>query len=191
MSHFDLVVAMTGICLKTANGPMSGHEAPRERHSAKLPDQLWLNRMEKSVTYVTNAEQKGLAPDPVGSPAACQPGVFLPDPYPDAATRSRGRMPGMDEPPVLEHDRSWRTAVWALRVGFVALVVAIVGLIVMLSGSTPWVLGVGEISWLIAAVVALGGFFWARHLLPKPRPGFWSMRFMLIHDSVHSRSRRP
>jgi hypothetical protein len=72
--------------------------------------------------------------------------------------------------------------------GFVALVVVIAGLIVMLLGSTPWVLGVGEITWFFAAVVALGSFFWARHLLPKPRPGFWSMRFMLIHDSVHGRS---
>ena len=94
----------------------------------------------------------------------------------------------MDEPVELQHDGHWRTAVWALRVGFVALAVVAAGLIMMLLGSTPWVLGVGEISWLIAAVVALGGFFWARHLLPEPRPGFWSMRFMLIHDSVHGRS---
>jgi hypothetical protein len=94
----------------------------------------------------------------------------------------------MDEVPELESGGYWRTAVWALRVGFAALAIVIVGLIVMLLGSTPWVLGVGEISWIIAAVVALGGFIWARHLLPKPRPGFWSMRFMLIHDTVHIRS---
>jgi len=58
----------------------------------------------------------------------------------------------------------------------------------MWSGSTPWVLAVGEISWLTAAFVALAGFLWARHLLPTPRPGFWSMRFMLIHDTVRARS---
>jgi hypothetical protein len=79
----------------------------------------------------------------------------------------------MDEVPELESGGYWRTAVWALRVGFAALAIVIVGLIVMLLGSTPWV---------------LGGFIWARHLLPKPRPGFWSMRFMLIHDTVHIRS---
>ena len=79
-------------------------------------------------------------------------------------------------------------AVWALRVGYLALAVAIAGLIVTLSGSTPWVLAVGLIVWLTAAAVTLTGFFWARHELPEPRPGYWSMRFMLIHDTVHARS---
>ena len=79
-------------------------------------------------------------------------------------------------------------AVWALRVGYFGLAVAIVGLIVMLSGSTPWVLAVGVIIWLATAVVTLTGFFRARHELPEPRPGYWSMRFMLIHDTVHARS---
>jgi hypothetical protein len=92
----------------------------------------------------------------------------------------------MDEPMELRNDRHWRAAVWALRAGFAALAVVIVGLIVMLLWPTPWVLGVGAICWLIAAVVSLSGFFWARHLLPKPRPGLWSMRFMLIHDSVRT-----
>ncbi|MGA3146736.1 MAG: hypothetical protein ABSF33_04575 [Acidimicrobiales bacterium] len=94
----------------------------------------------------------------------------------------------MDEPTELQSDEYWRVAVWALRVGFVALAVVIAGLIAIWSGSTPWVLAVGEVSWLTAAMVALAGFLWARHLLPKPRPGLWSMRFMLIHDSVHARS---
>ena len=79
-------------------------------------------------------------------------------------------------------------AVWALRVGYFGLAVAIVGLIVMLSGSTPWVLAVGVIIWLAAAVVTVTGVFRARHELPEPRPGYWSMRFMLIHDTVHARS---
>ena len=76
-------------------------------------------------------------------------------------------------------------AVWALRVGYVTLAVAIAGLIVMLSGSTPWILAVGVIIWLAVAAVTLTGLFWARHELPEPRPGYWSMRFMLIHDAVH------
>ena len=94
----------------------------------------------------------------------------------------------MDEPPELRNNRHWRMAVWALRVGYVGLAVAIAGLIVMSSGSTPWVLAVGVIIWLAAAAVTLTGFFWSRNELPGPRPGYWSMRFMLIHDTVHARS---
>ena len=78
-------------------------------------------------------------------------------------------------------------AVWALRVGFFGLAVAIVGVIVVLSGSTPWVLAVGAIIWLAAAAVTLTGFLFARRELSEPRPGYWSMRFMLIHDTVHPR----
>ena len=79
-------------------------------------------------------------------------------------------------------------AVWALRVGYVGLAVAVAGLIVMSSGSTPWVLAVGALIWLAAAVVTLAGVFWSRHELPEPLPGYWSMRFMLIHDTIHARS---
>jgi hypothetical protein len=79
-------------------------------------------------------------------------------------------------------------AVWALRVGFSGLAVGIVGLIVRLSGSTPWVLAVGVIVWLVAAAVALTGFFWARRELSEPRPGLWSMRFMLMRDTARPRS---
>jgi cytochrome bd-type quinol oxidase subunit 1 len=94
----------------------------------------------------------------------------------------------MDEPVELQQNRHWRMAVWALRVGCVALVVAIAGLIVTESGSTPWILAGGLITWLVVAAVTLTGFFWARRELPEPRPGLWSMRFMLIHDTVHPRS---
>ncbi len=79
-------------------------------------------------------------------------------------------------------------AVWALRVGYLALVVVVVGLIVMLSGSTPWILAGGVIFWLVAAVVTATGFMRARQELPEPRPGFWSIRSMLVHDTVHARS---
>ena len=86
-------------------------------------------------------------------------------------------MPGMDEPPEPQHNGHWRMAVWALRAGYVGLAVGILGLILFLSGSTPWVLIAGAIIWLAAAAVTLTGFFWARHELPEPRPGwFWSMR---------------
>ncbi len=94
----------------------------------------------------------------------------------------------MDEPRELQHNGQWRMAVWALRVGYVGLVVAIAGLIAMSLGSTPRVLAVGVIIWLASAAVTLAGFVWSRHELPEPRPGYWSMRCMLIHDTVHARS---
>ncbi len=94
----------------------------------------------------------------------------------------------MDEPPELKNNGHWRMAVWALRVGYVGLAIAIAGLIVMSLGSTPWVLAVGVIVWLAAATVTLAGFLRSRHELPDPRPRFWSMRFMLIHDTVHAQS---
>jgi hypothetical protein len=94
----------------------------------------------------------------------------------------------MDEPSELHDNGHWRMAVWALRVGYAGLAVAITGLIVMSSGSTRWLLAVGVIIWLAAAAVTLAGFFWSRHELPEPRPGYWSMRFMLIRDTLHTRS---
>jgi hypothetical protein len=79
-------------------------------------------------------------------------------------------------------------AVWALRVGYLALVVILAGLVATLSGSTPWLLAGGVIFWLVAAAVTVTGFLRARQELPEPRPGFWSVRLMLIHDTVHARS---
>jgi hypothetical protein len=93
----------------------------------------------------------------------------------------------MDEPPELQQNVHWRMAIWALRVGYVGLVVAIAGLIVRSQESTPWVLAAGVIIWLGAAAVTLAGFFWSRNELAEPRPGYWSMRFMLIHDTLHAR----
>jgi hypothetical protein len=94
----------------------------------------------------------------------------------------------MDEPPELPHNGHWRMAVWALRVGYLGLAVGIAGLIMMAVGSTRWVLAAGVIIWLAAAAVTLTGFFWSRRELPEPRPGYWSMRFMLIRDTVRVQS---
>ena len=94
----------------------------------------------------------------------------------------------MDEPSELKDNGHWRMAVWALRVGYVGLVVTIAGLIVMSSGSTRWVLAAGVIIWLAAAAVTLAGFVWSRHELPEPRPGYWSMRLLLIRATVRARS---
>jgi hypothetical protein len=92
----------------------------------------------------------------------------------------------MDEPPELQHNRHWRMAVLALRVGYLGLAVAIGGLIALAFGSTSWVLASGVIIWLATVPVTLTGFLRARHELPEPRPRLWSMRLMLVHDSIHT-----
>jgi len=76
-------------------------------------------------------------------------------------------------------------AVWALRVGYLGLVVALAGLVALVFGSTPWILAGGVIIWLATVPVTLTGFLWARREVPDPRPRLWSMRLMLIHDSIH------
>jgi hypothetical protein len=98
-------------------------------------------------------------------------------------------MRGMDEPQELQHNGRWRMAVWALRVGYIGLTVVSAGLIVTLLGSTPWILAVGMILWLGAVAVTLTGLLCARHELAEARRTFWSMRFMLIHDSTHALSK--
>ncbi len=94
----------------------------------------------------------------------------------------------MDEPPELQQIHHWRMAVWALRVGYLGLGVTIVGVIVLSTESTPWVLAVGVAVWLAAAAVTVVGVLSARHELPEPRPGLWPLRFMLIHDTVRART---
>jgi hypothetical protein len=97
----------------------------------------------------------------------------------------------MDELSDLDADRHWRMAVWALRVGYVGLAVAVAGLIVVSLGSTPWILAVGMVVWLAAAAVLATGFVQSLHELPEPRPGFWSMRSKLIRDTVRARPSAP
>jgi len=85
----------------------------------------------------------------------------------------------------LQRNGRWRMAIWALRVGYLGLALAIAGLIALAFGSTPWVLAAGVIIWLTTVPVTLTGLLLARHELLEPRPKLWSMRLMLIHDSVH------
>jgi len=97
----------------------------------------------------------------------------------------------VNEPLALRRNAHWRTAVWSLRVGYAGLVLAAAGLIVTLAGGTSWILAVDVVVWLATVPVTLTGFVRARRELAEPRPTFWSMRFMLIHDSVHSLSAAP
>jgi hypothetical protein len=78
-------------------------------------------------------------------------------------------------------------AVWSLRVGYIGLVIAISGLVALAFGVSSWVLAGGVIVWLATVPVTLIGFLWARTELAEPRPTLWSMRLMLIHDSVRGR----
>jgi Na+-translocating ferredoxin:NAD+ oxidoreductase RnfD subunit len=94
----------------------------------------------------------------------------------------------VDEPSELRDNRNWRRAVWALRIGYVGLAVVLAGLILLWSGATAWVLAVGVLTWLSCAAVLGSSFLVARSQIHDSRPGFWSMRFMLIRDSVHHRS---
>ncbi len=77
----------------------------------------------------------------------------------------------MNEPQELHDNRYSRLAVWALRAGYVALAITGVGVIVLATASTPWVLAVGVIGWLGAAAVTLIGVLRALHELSNPRPG--------------------
>ena len=95
----------------------------------------------------------------------------------------------MDEPTELQRNGHWKIAVWAFRVGLLAIATIVVGAIVLSSGGTPWVLAAGVIFWLVCAVVIATGFLLTLHDLPEPRPGFWSMRWMIIHDAVGLRVR--
>ena len=78
---------------------------------------------------------------------------------------------------------------WALRVGLLAIATIAVGIVVLSFGGTPWVLAAGVISWLGCAVVIATGFLLTLHDLPEPRPGFWSMRWLIIRDAVGLRVR--
>jgi hypothetical protein len=93
----------------------------------------------------------------------------------------------MDAHTDLHHSSLWQLAVWSLRVGYVGLVVALAGLVALAFGTTKWVLAAGVIVWLVTVPITLAGFLSARYELPEPRPRLWSMRLMLIHDSVHPR----
>jgi hypothetical protein len=78
----------------------------------------------------------------------------------------------------------WKMAVWALRVGLLAIATIVVGIVVLTSGGTPWILAAGVIFWLVCAVVIATGFLLTLRDLPEPRPGFWSMRLLIIRDAV-------
>lgn len=96
-------------------------------------------------------------------------------------------IPALENQVGLQHSAFWRTAVWALRVGYLGVLLALAGLVASAFGSTRGVLVAGVVVWLATVPVTLLGFLSARRELPEPRPTLWSMRLMLLHDSVHRR----
>jgi hypothetical protein len=50
------------------------------------------------------------------------------------------------------------------------------------------VLALGVVLWLVTAVTTAVCFMQARAQLPEPRPGFVTIRSMLLHDSVRRTS---
>lgn len=92
---------------------------------------------------------------------------------------------------VLRVDRRWRTAVWALRVGFVGLALVIVGVIVNRSSSTTGfgILVAGLLVYVASSAVTLSRVLAALRSLPEPRPTFMTIRLDLVRDVFRRRPR--
>ena len=95
-------------------------------------------------------------------------------------------MTDVDPTEALRASRAWHQAVVALRIGYGALGLAALGVLVLTRGLTPWILAAGVLAWLAAALTCAAYFQRARDLGPEPRPGFWAVRTALVHDSVHA-----
>lgn len=95
----------------------------------------------------------------------------------------------MDELTGLSDHRSWRLAVWSLRLGYVALLIVVIGLVIEIRDRTIVVLEIGVIVWLLCAAMLATGFVATLSALQDSRPGFWEMRGALLRDSVRRRPR--
>lgn len=90
----------------------------------------------------------------------------------------------MDQHERLRQSPMWKRAVLALRCGYGALVVVVVGLVMNAVTGTPVVLAVGLVLWILAAITTAVCFQRARTSLPAPQPGAIEVRGMLLRDSV-------
>ncbi len=84
----------------------------------------------------------------------------------------------------------WKLAVRGLRVAGLGLFVAVGGLVTSVwstdTGST--ILAVGVVVYLVGVVAVYIGFIPAIRALSKPRPSFWKLRRVLMHDALHTRA---
>ena len=78
-------------------------------------------------------------------------------------------------------ERLWRTAVWALRFGYVALISVIVGVAIMAITGSRFLLGAGVVLWLCAAAVSITCVFRTQAGLLDPT----------THARRRQRPRRP
>ena len=83
-------------------------------------------------------------------------------------------------------ERPWRTAVWALRFDYVALISVIVGVAILASTGSRFLLGAGVVLWLCAAAVSITCVLRTRRSIPEPKPDFWTLRLTLVDDSAHA-----
>ncbi len=82
----------------------------------------------------------------------------------------------------------WRLAVRGLRLAGLGLFVAAGGLVIRVwsTGTGLTILAVGVGIYLVGVVVVYTGFIPAIRALPKPRPPFWRLRRLLMHDALHA-----
>lgn len=84
----------------------------------------------------------------------------------------------------LRADARWRRAVWAVRFQFIGLVGVVAGLIVRSSSSVGLpIFLVALVVFLVSSAVALSGLVGAFGALPRPRPSFLDVRWVLLRDT--------
>jgi hypothetical protein len=86
----------------------------------------------------------------------------------------------------LQINRHWRHAVTLLRVGYIFLLVMVLGFVVIQHWHSAVVLAVGVIGWVACALTIVTSMYIARAQHSSPKPSFWSMRWMLLWASVHT-----
>jgi hypothetical protein len=96
---------------------------------------------------------------------------------------------GIDVSPKLRGSAHWRLAVWGLRLAGCGLGVAVAGLVtrVWSTGTGLSILAVGVVTYLIGAALVFTGLIPAFRALPRPRPSFWRLRWVLMRDALHAR----
>jgi hypothetical protein len=96
----------------------------------------------------------------------------------------------MDDATSRRISKSWRLAVWGLRVIGPGLAVVVIGLVALpwSTGTAQAILAVGMGIYLVGVVITVVGIVLVYREAPTPRPNFLDVRWSLLHDAVHARS---